>query len=391
MKVALFQFATNAVGKVPAVFENMLALYLMNALERAADLKVEDLAPPPMEGEVLSLTKVLNEAEVRKAAEKIGAGLSVWGSLRFAPDGESVIEDLEVNLLMSGSESDAPVVSRRFSFDALRGDVKSAEISVEMTALEDLVEEMLLAVVDVLGYDPGKIDLARIGEGLTYSDRAMVYFVYARRITLDPETKLRLYLKALSADPYFALAYINAAQLLIGEERYGEAMNLLLRAQGNLKGSNLEPDIHNLLGVATLQLGMWEEAVKVWERALESRPDYVEVLCNLAAAHSMRDMLDEAEGFYRSALGFDEMYPLAWFSLGRLLAKESRYEEAEEAMRRYIDLTPGDPWAYNILGTCLVQLGKENEAEFELAKAVQLDPDGEAGALARQELQRLKD
>ena len=60
-------------------------------------------------------------------------------------------------------------------------------------------------------------------------------------------------------------------------------------------------------------------------------------------------------------------------------------------MRRYIGLTPGDPWAYNILGTCLVQLGKMNEAEFELAKAVQLDPDGEAGALARQELQQLKD
>ena len=391
MKVALFQFATNAVGKVPAVFENMLALYLMNALERAADLKVEDLAPPPMDGEVLSLTKVLTEAEVMKAAERMGAGMSVWGSLSFGPGGAPVIDDLEVNLLMSGGDSDAPVISRRFSFDALRGDVKSAEMSVEMTALEDLVEEMLLAVVDVLGYDAAKIDLARIGEGLTYSDRAMVYFVYARRITLDPESKLRLYLKAISADPYFALAYINAAQLLIGEERYGEAMNLLLRAQGNLKGSNLEPDILNLLGVATLHLGMWDEAVNVWERALESRPDYVEVLCNLAAAHSMRDLLDEAEGYYRSALSFDEEYPLAWFSLGRLLAKESRYEEAEESMRRYIDLTPGDPWAYNILGTCLVQLGKENEAEFELAKAVQLDPDGEAGALARQELQRLKD
>jgi tetratricopeptide (TPR) repeat protein len=390
LKVALFQFATNAVGKVPAIFENMLALYLMNALERAAGLKVEDLTPPSSEGEILSLTKIFTEAEVRKAAEMMGADIFLWGSLNFGPGGEAVINDLEVNLLVSGPESDAPVVSSRFSFDALRGDVKSTEISVEISALEDLVEEMLLAVVDVLGYDPSKIDLARIGEGLTYSDRAMVYFVYARRITLDPESKLRLYLKAISADPYFALAYINAAQLLIGEERYGEAMNLLLRAQGNLKGSNLEPDVLNLLGVATLHLGMWEEAVNVWERALESRPDYVEVLCNLAAAHSMRDLLDEAEAYYRGALSFDEEYPLAWFSLGRLLAKESRYEEAVEVMRRYIDLTPGDPWAYNILGTCLAQLGKANEAEFELAKAIQLDPDGEAGALARKELQQLK-
>jgi tetratricopeptide (TPR) repeat protein len=104
----------------------------------------------------------------------------------------------------------------------------------------------------------------------------------------------------------------------------------------------------------------------------------------------MRDMIDEAEGYYRQAIASDDRYPLAWFSLGRIMAKGGRYEGAEEAMRHYIELCPGDPWAYNILGTCLAKLGKDDEAEFELSKAVQLDPDGEAGALARGELQQLR-
>ncbi|MFW6113524.1 MAG: tetratricopeptide repeat protein [Actinomycetota bacterium] len=390
MKVAMFQFATNAVGKVPAVFENMLLLYLINALEKAAGFEVEDLVPQPREGEVLSLTGELDEAEVRNTAQSLEAGLSVWGSLNFGPEGDRVIDFLDIKMLAAWDKSESKVMERHFLFDALRGDVQTAVIAVEMSALEDLVEEMLLALVDAMGYDRDRLRLSRIGEGLTYSDRAMVYFVYALRITQDPEAKLKLYLKAISADPYFAMAYNNAAQLLIGESRFGEAVKLLLRAQTNLKGSEMEPDILNLLGVATLHMGMWEEAVNVWERSLEIRPDYVEVLCNLASACSMRDMLDEAEGYYRKAIGHSGSYPLAWFSLGRLLAKEGRYEEAEETMRRYMELCPGDPWAYNILGTCLVKLGKDDEAEFALAKAVQLDPDGEAGALAREELQQLK-
>ncbi|MDY6795395.1 MAG: tetratricopeptide repeat protein [Actinomycetota bacterium] len=389
--MALFQFATNAVGKVPAVFENMLALYFVNALENAAGFQVEQLIPRPKEGELLSLTKVLAVDEVREARTSAGAEICIWGSLDFGPEGERVIGNLDITMLVTGTVTGDEVITRRFKFNALSGDVESAVISVDIPALEGLVEDILLAVADLLGHDRSALRLDRIGEGLTCSDRAMIYFVYALKIARNPDTKLKLYLKAISADPYFALAYTNVAQLLIGEGRFGEAMKTLLRAQAHFEGSEMEPDVLNLLGVATLHLGMWKEAVNVWSRSLEARPDYVEVLCNLASAYGMRDMIDEAEGYCRQAIAIDERYPLAWFSLGRIMAKGGRYEGAEEAIRRYIELCPGDPWAYNILGTCLAKLGKDDEAEFELSKAVQLDPDGEAGALARGELQQLRE
>ena len=391
MRVALFQFATNAVGKVPAMFENMLVLYIMNALEKAAGMQVIDLTVPAQGGEILSLTQELPEREVREAAERVVADLSIWGSLQFLPDGQPVIEGLEVTMLAVRNESDARVQSHRFFFDALRGDVRTGILSVEMAALEDLVEEVLVAVAEILGSDSGRLQLSKIGEGLSHSDRAAGYFIYAQRITSDSETKLRSYLKAITADPEFALAYTNAAQLLLGEGRYGEAMRLLLRAEDRLKGSSLEPDILNLTGVATMHLGMWEDAVNVWKRALGIWPEHVEVMCNLASAYAMREMPEEAEEYYRKALSSRDDYPLAWFSLGRLQAREKKYEEAEGSMRRYIELCPGDPWAYFILGTSLANLGRDAEAEFALAKAVQLDPDGEASTLARRELHELKE
>lgn len=390
MQVALFQFATNAVGKVPAIIENAVSLYLVNALERAAGVRVIDLSPPPREGEVLSLTRVLEAEEVREVAERVGADACIWGALRFTPEGKPLIEGLEITIMAARVEAEAPVGCRSFDLDALHGDVRTGDLSLEVPVLEAVVADVLDAVVDILGLERGHMEPDRIGEGLSVSDRALAHFACALRIAAEPQVKLQLYLKAIAADPGFELAYTNTAQLLIGEGRHGEAVRLLLRARNRLKGSELEADILNLLGVATLHMGMWDEALRVWGDALEVRPDYVEVLCNLASAHAMREMPDEAEEYYRRALSFRESYPLAWFSLGRMQAKEGRYGEAEASMRRYIELCPGDPWAYYILGTSLAGLGQESEAEFALAKAMRLDPDGEAGALASQELRRLK-
>lgn len=388
-RTALFQFATNAIGKVPAVFEHMLALYLINALEKAAGMQVIDLAPPPSGGEIVSLTQVLTEEEVREASGRVRADLSVWGSIRFVPDGEPVIEGAEV-VVLAAAEGEDTAHSCLFVFDALRGDIRTGILEVEMAALEDLVEEILVHLAGIAGLDRDRLRLDRIGEGLSLSDRAVGYFVYALRIAEEPEEKQRLYLKAVAADPDFALAYTNASQLLLGEGKYGEAMRLLLRAEARLKGSELEPDVLNLLGVATMHMGMWEDAVRVWQRALDIDEEHVEILCNLASAHAMREMPEDAEEYYIRALTSRDDYPLAWFSLGRLQAREEKYEEAEGSMRRYIELCPGDPWAYYILGTSLANLGKEAEAEFALAKASQLDPDGEAGTMARRELYELK-
>lgn len=388
-KVALFQFATNAVGKVAAIFENMLALFLVNALEKGAGMQVVDLTTPSLDGEILSLTRAFTDEEIREASGRAGADLSVWGSLAFVPDGKLLIEGVEI-AMKTASGGDTRAVQEKNFFISLRGDIRQGILEVDMGALGDLAEEMMAAVADVAGIDHRRLRPERVGEGLSHSDRAVGYFIYALRIASEPEVKLRLYLKAIAADPSFALPYMNAAQLLLGEERYGEAMRLLLRAEARLGCGVQEPYVLNLLGVATMHMGMWDDAVRVWKRALDIDPEHVETMCNLAAAYAMREMPEEAEEYYGRVLSLREDYPLAWFSLGRLQARQDKYEEAERSMRRYIELCPGDPWAYYVLGTSLLKQGKEGEAEFSLAKATQLDPDGEAGTLARLELQGLK-
>ncbi|MDI6874182.1 MAG: tetratricopeptide repeat protein [Actinomycetota bacterium] len=387
MKVALFQFAVNAAGKIPAVMENLLGVFLINALNKAANLEVIDLTPPPREGEILSLAGLPEVDEIREAAEKVGARWALWGSLRFGPPDSPLVREMAVELRVGCVEGDHAPARLDFQFRGLQGDVRTAHLSVDVGALEDLVEEMTLALADEMDLDRDSLRLSRIGEGLSLSDRAMVYFVYALRILSDPEAKLKLYRKAVSADPSFAQAYINAGQLLLGLGRYGEAMRLLLRAESRLKGSEAEPDVLNLLGVSAINMGMWEEAVGIWRRSLELRPRSVETLCNLAQALAMRGMNREAEEHYRRALDADPESPLPWLSLGRLLVQEGNHQEAEKAVRRYIELCPGDPWAYYLLGVCQMEAGNREEARFSLAKALQLDPKGRVGELARRRLE----
>lgn len=390
IRVALFQFSTNATGKVAAVFEHILALYLMNGLEKAARLRVIDLLPLAREGEVLSLVSTHDSSEVREAGERVSAHVCLWGELRFGPAGRHVVDEVVVDLRMSAPGEEPGERGASFAFRGLRGDLRSGEIELDLAALEDLVEEMLLEIASFAGLDVSSLDPARIGEGMPRADGAAVYFIYALRMATDPAMKLRFYLKAIAADPYFPLAYTNAAQLLLGEGKHGDALKLLLRAEERLKGGEFEPDILNLAGVATLHVGMWEDAVKLWKKALEICPNHVEALCNLAAAYAMRELYEEADAYYRAALACRDDYPLAWFSLGRMQARRGMHEEAEASMRRYIELCPGDPWAYYILGISLSRQGREAEAEFSLGKAAQLDPDGEAGALARRELEDLR-
>ncbi len=387
MKVALFQFAVNAAGKIPAVMENMLGVFLTNALSKAAGLEVVDLTPPPREGEVLFLASLPGAEEVREAAERAGTPWALWGALRFGPEGRPLVREMAVELWAGNVEEGLPPVRRDFLFRGLQGDVRTAHLSVDVGALEDLVEEMVVALAEEMGLGRESLSLNRIGEGLSLSDRAMVYFIYALRILTDPEAKLKLYRKAVSADPFFSQAYINAGQLLLGLGKYGEAMRFLLLAQSRLKGSEAEPDLLNLLGVSAVNLGMWDEAVGVWKRSLEIRPESVEVLCNLAQAYAMKGMNREAEEHYRRAADVDPRSPLPWFSLGKLLVRLGDFQEAEKSVRRYIELCPGDPWAYYLLGTCQLELGNREEARFSLSKAVQLDPRGQVGELARRRLE----
>jgi tetratricopeptide (TPR) repeat protein len=83
---------------------------------------------------------------------------------------------------------------------------------------------------------------------------------------------------------------------------------------------------------------------------------------------------EEAEAAYRKAIELDPNYASPHNGLGSLLRRLKRYEEAEAAYRKAIELDPNYAMARNNQGSLLSDLERYEEAEVAYRKAIELDP-----------------
>jgi Tfp pilus assembly protein PilF len=109
------------------------------------------------------------------------------------------------------------------------------------------------------------------------------------------------------------------------------------------------------------------EAEAAWRHALELAPEDPNIHLFLAQLYQQSRPAD-AEGEYRAALARHESAP-AWYALGRLLAGEHRYAEAETAIANSIPLTPTPANQYKALAQVQLRLKKPAQAQENLKQA----------------------
>lgn len=388
MLVLLLQLSSNTVGRQASLFEHSLVVWIRSALEKTMGLDCLDLYPEAVDGEAMTLTRSLTVEEAAECAVGVGADFHIWGDLHFLPEGGKELEEVAIELHFAAVVDPELRETRPYRFSGFTHLADGAS-ELDMEALSELVRDIVLETAEIMGYPRDELDLSLIQEGMTEDTLAWECFVTALRFAASDEFKLKYYHKAFQEDPYFAAAYLNAGSLLIAGGDYRSALRLLLQGYHHLKGSREENDLLNLTAICSMHLGDASGAIELWKRITDDEPDRAEAWCNLGSAyHSIGDNLEALKSF-QVAVDADNLYPLARFSLGRLQAELGQFQAAARELHVYIKLIPGDPWAYSILGRCLMELGQSEEAEFALHKAIQLDPTGEAGLLAHQDLDLL--
>ena len=133
--------------------------------------------------------------------------------------------------------------------------------------------------------------------------------------------------------------------------------------------------IAGLTPVAFNQTTYWKNNEILYKRTLAVTEKNFLISHNLCHHLILEDRLDEAESFCRQSIADRPDYFEAYNTYGILLIKRREYAAAEEQFKRTLELRGDYAIAYANIAVAQALLGKPEEAEANLEKAVRLSGD----------------
>lgn len=128
------------------------------------------------------------------------------------------------------------------------------------------------------------------------------------------------------------------------------------------------------LGLAQRRMGRPDAALEAYERALALAPGDAVALRNAAVAAESAGDLARAGDYYARLAAADPEDTLALAEQGRLLMQQGAHAAAVQIYERLLLLDPGTPSDFYNLGVCHYALERWEYAETAWRKAVELQP-----------------
>jgi protein O-mannosyl-transferase len=177
------------------------------------------------------------------------------------------------------------------------------------------------------------------------------------------------------------IAYFHLGDYLLSRGDTDEAIRMY-QSSIQTRPTFLEP--HQNLGVALLSQARFEPASDQFREALRLKPDFADAHNGLGYALQRQGRLDDALAHFEQAVAADPTFFQAQCNLGNLLASKGRLDESISNLQVALRLQPGAPEAHNSLGIVLAARGRRDEAIAEFTTALKLQPDySEAGQRLR--------
>jgi tetratricopeptide (TPR) repeat protein len=126
---------------------------------------------------------------------------------------------------------------------------------------------------------------------------------------------------------------------------------------------------------ASLQIYFWNNAIILWEHALQVTPSNVIAHSNLAYQYQAQRKLDQAIFHYREALRCSPSDPQPAFNLGNVLLQQGDVTRAIRFFEQSLRLDPDLAATHNLLCVALLRAGRPDDALREGRQAVLLAPD----------------
>ena len=188
------------------------------------------------------------------------------------------------------------------------------------------------------------------------------------------------YRKAVELEPEDFYAWCSLGELSLKRSQFEEAEQAFSSA---LSLNSNDANLWNHLGALEMSRSRVEQAEDAFQRALEIDPEMLEAWMNLATSFGVRGHYPEAVKALESALELDPdsqevlgLLEMAWGHLAQNLIDAKRYEEAETALQKGIDVGGkyvGGFWTN--LGLVYQRQSRFEEARQAQKKAIEADPE----------------
>jgi Flp pilus assembly protein TadD len=132
-----------------------------------------------------------------------------------------------------------------------------------------------------------------------------------------------------------------------------------------------------LLACAVLtvrQIGFWHDSRSLWEQALRVTDNNYLAETNVGVL-AMDSAPEKAEEHLRSAVRINPDYPRPYLSLGLLLERQGRIDDAISCYAQSLEKDPHQPGTRSVLAMALWKQGKLEEAIGQLSEATRLGPE----------------
>ncbi len=166
-----------------------------------------------------------------------------------------------------------------------------------------------------------------------------------------------------------AASYLFTARMLKRQEYDPVAEEYALKA---VAADPKLPLAHFLLGELYLYKSRIPESIAQFEAELALNPAHAPTLYELADAYSRVQKYDDAERLLQRSIWLDATSTGPFILLGKVLQKKGEPVLAIRALTRAVTMDPNNPITHHLLGTAYRDLGKTEEAERELKRALQL-------------------
>lgn len=194
------------------------------------------------------------------------------------------------------------------------------------------------------------------------------YELIAEKKYADAESTFK---KALTISRVEPRVYAGLGEVYFEQKNYNDALAKIQRAI-DLSPANVKYRIKQAKVYSAK--GQFNEALESYKQAVEIDPKNGVAYYNLGVLYLEKKDIDKAHEYLEMSVGLDEAYYEAHEALSRVYSKKKMYDKAVFEINEAIKLRNDEPSLHLSLGSLLLKSDKENQAEKVFIKTADLFP-----------------